>query len=478
MTDTNEPQDDSQSSPPPLPSVAAATAAPAEDKQSIDLSRVAPLAVNHDQDTASQSLADALKTSFVVLKVAMVLLVIAYLASGFVRIGQQEAGVKIFLGEAKGTLTPGGHLTLPFPFESVLRVKTTPQEATVGDAFFYANENKATIEDLKFRIADLAPEKDGSLIAADGGIVHARARVLYTVDDPETFIKTVGLAPVGSLNDAGELITDEMQSATKLVRSVLEQTLVELAAQVSSDNFKAGQNLTEQGRQIAARLSSDPISGLGVAGIRLDLNTFSIKDQTVSPSVIDSYSTKTNAEQERDQAFSKASEQRTKLLTEAAGRQGAEGLAQMIDDYEDLNAAPGKQAEAEALYASIMAAFKARRLPEAYGSHPITGEAARLISEAEGESGAYLSGILQETQRFKTYIDSEGFKANPDLVKSRLATALIGKLFSDELSEVYVLPPDSNLEIWLNRDPNLVKLLEQERLEEEARRALEAERGN
>src|SRR6185436_8575531 len=76
-------------------------------------------------DPANQSLADALRKSFHVLKFLMLVLVVLYFLSGFFTVNPSEVGLKLRYGRVVGTgaatenpvLGPGWHWSWPYPFE-------------------------------------------------------------------------------------------------------------------------------------------------------------------------------------------------------------------------------------------------------------------------------------------------------------------------------------------------------------------------
>src|ERR1043166_440591 len=74
-------------------------------------------------DAGSQALAEALKSSFAIVKVVMVLLVIIFLGSGIFTVRPQQQGIILRLGKPVGQgeaalLKPGLHFSLPYPIDS------------------------------------------------------------------------------------------------------------------------------------------------------------------------------------------------------------------------------------------------------------------------------------------------------------------------------------------------------------------------
>jgi membrane protease subunit HflK len=73
-------------------------------------------------DAGSQALSEALRSSFAIVKVVMVVLVLVFFASGLFIVGPQERGMVLRLGKPlgqgeKALLGPGLHYSLPYPID-------------------------------------------------------------------------------------------------------------------------------------------------------------------------------------------------------------------------------------------------------------------------------------------------------------------------------------------------------------------------
>ena len=92
------------------------------------------------EDAASQALAEALRSSFFIVKIIMVGLVLVFLGSGFFTVGPQEQAVVLRLGKpvgqgAQALLGPGPHWAWPAPIDEVIKLHTTSltnADSTVG----------------------------------------------------------------------------------------------------------------------------------------------------------------------------------------------------------------------------------------------------------------------------------------------------------------------------------------------------------
>ena len=93
-------------------------------------------------DPAQQSLAEALRVSFGILKVAMLALLVAYAFSGTFSVGSNEVALRLRFGDYVGApgervLERGTYLAAPFPLEQVIKVDTRPMTLTLDREFWY-----------------------------------------------------------------------------------------------------------------------------------------------------------------------------------------------------------------------------------------------------------------------------------------------------------------------------------------------------
>src|SRR5262245_29776769 len=82
------------------------------------------------RDAGSQALAEALQSSFAIVKVVMALMVVAFFASGIFQVGPSENAVILRLGKPVGEgqkqlLGSGLHWSLPYPIDEVVRIPRT-----------------------------------------------------------------------------------------------------------------------------------------------------------------------------------------------------------------------------------------------------------------------------------------------------------------------------------------------------------------
>jgi len=145
-------------------------------------------------DAGSQALEEALRSSFFIVKLAMVVMVLVFLGSGFFTVGPQEKAVILRFGRPvgdgqKALLSAGLHWSFPYPIDEVVKIPITESQvitSTVG-WYFTTPEQELSGEELPPG-AGLNPAIDGYLITADKNIVHSRATIHYHIVDPLHYV--------------------------------------------------------------------------------------------------------------------------------------------------------------------------------------------------------------------------------------------------------------------------------------------------
>src|SRR6266436_1767966 len=79
------------------------------------------------EDAGSQALSEALRSSFGIVKVLMIALVVVFFSSGFFTVGTQEKAIKLRFGRPvgegeKALLGPGPHWAFPSPIDEVVKI--------------------------------------------------------------------------------------------------------------------------------------------------------------------------------------------------------------------------------------------------------------------------------------------------------------------------------------------------------------------
>ena len=145
-------------------------------------------------DAGSQALAEALRSSFAIVKVLMVLLVLLFLASGFFTVGPQERAILLRFGRPvgegeKALLMPGLHWSLPYPIDESIKVSISGLQQVNSSVGWYAVTPEQVLAGIEPPMGGtLNPIADGYAITADANIIHTKATLTYRIKDPIQYV--------------------------------------------------------------------------------------------------------------------------------------------------------------------------------------------------------------------------------------------------------------------------------------------------
>lgn len=402
-------------------------------------------------DPAQQSLAEALRVSFAILKVAMLALLVGYAFSGTFSVGSNEVALRLRFGDYVGdpggrVLERGTYLAAPFPIEEVVKVDTRPARLQIEKEFWFetadtdAGLSRTRLQAMK--AMPLNPLRDGSLITGDSNIVHAKWTLTWRITAPESFLTNLG----------------NRAAATELVRLVAQQGIVHAAARMSADDFLRG--VVDRDLMIGSmqRRLDDVRSGVTIDQLTLEKVSAPMR-------VAGSFDAVTTAESERAARVVAAQQDNARVLGETAGEASA-ALLSLISAYETAFES-GDPRAIEDLDGRIATAIDSLSID----GRVVGGEVARRINAARVYRTQIVERVASEAQTFEQLLPQ--FEKNPALVLSKLwEDAREGILTGKDVETFYTVP--GQLELQLNRDPALQKERQKEQLRakrDEERRA-------
>jgi len=198
-------------------------------------------------DAAGKSLSEALRISFIILKIIMIVLVIVFLASGFRTVGSDEQALVLRFGKIRGVgenrlLGPGPHWVFPYPIDKIVKIPVAKKVNLPINSFWYFQRQSDLLPESpkksRRRVPDaLNPIKEGYCITrsekqsqniagstgSDYHLVHSKWQLIYQIDDPERFFKNVYVEDV----KPGEVYFDVIEkSITPLLKDLVEEAVV------------------------------------------------------------------------------------------------------------------------------------------------------------------------------------------------------------------------------------------------------------
>jgi modulator of FtsH protease HflK len=178
---------------------------------------------SHVEDASTRALADALRSSFFLVKLFMIGLVLAFLVSGVFTVEPNQVAVILRFGKPVGTTLeqqlrqPGLQWKFPYPIDEVVRIpvgESRTLTSTVGWYYVTPAEEAAGLEPA--RLPYLRPGVDGYALAGDGNIVHVRTSLSYRITDPIQY-------------------AFNFLNVTNLLENVLDNAILHTTAQFDAD---------------------------------------------------------------------------------------------------------------------------------------------------------------------------------------------------------------------------------------------------
>jgi membrane protease subunit HflK len=258
-------------------------------------------------DAGSQALAEALGSSFAIVKVVMLLMVVAFFGSGFFQVGPSEKAVILRfgrpVGEGQKALLSSGKLywSFPYPIDEVVKIPITENQKVTSTTgwYFTTPEQELSGEELPAG-ASLNPAIDGYAITADRNIVHLRATLNYHLEDPIAYI----------FNFA---------SASNSIQNMLNNALLFTAARYNVDDILINKR-TEFQDAVQARVSD--LTDREHLGIIIDPGQVQV--QSVAPRQLqDVFARVTIAQQNQSKQINDANAYHDKTLLNAAAQASA-----------------------------------------------------------------------------------------------------------------------------------------------------------
>ena len=389
-------------------------------------------------DAGSRSLADALRISFAVLKIVMVVLVILFFGSGVFTIGPDEQSMVLRFGRIRGDtaekriLGPGLHWAIPYPIEEVIKFpgKNTVERVVI-DTFWYNERNQMAP-------ASLDPVMDGYCITRndtvadlktgdDYNIVHSKWLLTYKISDCELFLKNVYV----ELPPAGQDYIDIIPlSVEPFLKAFACDAIVATMVQFSIDEaIKSDARISRQ----AEKLLQEKLDRIE-SGIEID--SMQIATITWPRQVDDAFV-----------ASIKASNEADKLVREAKGY--AESKINEAGGIEIINAISDPNTTEQQM--------------EYYLANS-SGSVRQTISEAK----AYRTKVVESAKANADYLAKllPEYRKRPKLVLQRIYQEAMEDILSN-IQETIIVQPGSGIQntefrVMVNRDPTLGKGKKQE----------------
>jgi len=402
-------------------------------------------------DAAGRSLAEALRFSFIALKVIMAALVIIFLVSGFRTVGSDQQALVLRFGKIRGLgekrlLGPGLHWIFPYPIEEIVKIGVEKKvNLPINSFWYYQRPIEKVPQGPKdtVRIPEaLNPVREGYCITrgekqhqhsfsaggSDYNIVHSKWQLTYKIDDPERFFKNIYIADVKPGQSYAEVA---VQSITPLLEDLVEDAVVTTMVHYTIDEaISSQQRIPEHVKKLLQTKLVAIESGIEVVSVQLT-------DSTWPRQVNSAFLASLRASQESQKAISEAKGYAEKTLNEAAGPIAEELLNAINKDVSE---------DKQELLWSQLAGEGREIIAEAKAYKTKTIESAKANAE-------YLQKILPEYQK------------RPELVIQNIYQEAVEYVLNNAEEKIIIQPAKGvkgkELRVLINKDPAIKPKSEQ-----------------
>ena len=406
-------------------------------------------------DAAGKSLYEALRISFIVLKVIMIVLVGLFLVSGFVTVGSDEQALVLRFGKIRGVgedrlLRPGLHWVFPYPIDEIVKIPVAKKVNLPVNSFWYYQSPSELLPKgprTKPRIGPkLDPIRDGYCITrgerqsrtiagstgSDYNIAHCKWQLTYQIDDPERFFQNVHI-DMARLQ-AGQNYADVIpQGVTALLKNLIEDAVVTAMVNYTIDETISSQaKIPRHVKKLLQEKLDEIESGVKVVSVQLT-------DVTWPRQVDYAFLASIRASQESQKAVSEAKGYAENTLNETAGPVAAKLFAAIKDET--------VSEEQKELLWSQLAGGAQEKIAQARAYRTKVVETASANAE-------YLQKLLPE------------YRKRPKLVVQKIYQDAIEHVLNNVDEKMIIQPTKgakgTEIRILLNRDPTIKPKAEQQ----------------
>ncbi|MHC4696925.1 MAG: SPFH domain-containing protein [Planctomycetota bacterium] len=402
--------------------------------------------VEEPLDAAGQSLADALRASFSILKGIMLVLVVLYVFSNVKRIESHEQALQLRLGSLLSDYVAGVDIprvheaglvwSFPYPIDEIVPLPTKKSNDTMIDSNTFqrrrGEEKKALKHIHRSGGRGLHPAFDGALLTADTGLVHLRWKVTYKIDDVASYVR--------------EIVGDEVEAAEDLIRIFVETAGIQVASELTAEEII--RTRVDYVQREMLRRVNERLVGIN-SGVKVTL--VEMNEPTAPLQVREAFERTQQAENSKQQRIREAEQERTKILSEAAGA----AYEKVLETLDEIDAASGREQRVAQLRAELD-----RILEE-----EVEGKAGQLIKDAGAYHSVVVGRMQSDVELYRTLLPE--YERNADLLIGRLFEQTRQGIFESPGATKIYRPVGSQFRLKIKRDPEEARREEQRRLQEE-----------
>ncbi len=444
--------------------------------------QASPDPVLDSDDEASRSLADALKVSFRLLSLVMLLVVVAWALTGLASIDSGENGIIYRFGRITRVAPEGLAYGWPFPIGRIEKVDMREQRLTVDGFWMHLTPEDRTrpLSEVRPQAQGLRPGWDGALLTGDRSLLHMKLEVAYQVEDPVAYKRNVPDPYTRTIYGTDEVV--DVNPTEEMIRSAVSAAAIRAAGHRTADGLRRGEQ--EQFKTEVTLLAQQYLEKLNTG---LALRTIDIEGNEWPLRAREAYEEAQRASSEAEQMVNAAASEAEDILAAAAGANYSRlvGHPWRIETLEDVTAHEADDTNLIGRYVRLVdSAREARRSGnEQQASEQIAeaeqileridqvlmlgttgGEASRILAEARSYKSQVVESVKSRARQFAELRDE--FERDPDTMMQYLWAETRQEILSRPDIEKYILPPTrgGKTVLRIRRPPEISRDIEREAL--------------
>jgi len=383
-------------------------------------------------DPAQQQLARALRSSFRLLSMLMVFVLVLFAVWEVTSVNPNEIGIVTRFGKIQQVVEEGLTYAWPFMIGQVEKIDTSQKEIDINDFWMFEKPEDRTKTLLEREVPEggLRPGYDGALLTGDQSLYHVRLRCIYQVR--RTWDDKVHSAVLYKLN-----VKDERE----LVRSAVCSAAIQMAARRTVNDLHRNRESFRVDVQTDAQKRLDKLHG------GIEMKRVSVTEGTWPLQTLADFAAADAARRRYAAVRNRAYAQASRILRQAAGAnfekfvgEFAEsggrtttkpaGDLDLIGKYERARRLAGGRdnEESEKILARINAEL---------ASSKTKGLAGRLIDQARTESTEFKEAAKRRAGRFSELLPK--YKENPEFMLAAEWAKVLKRIFNSPTVEVVLV---------------------------------------
>jgi len=246
-------------------------------------------------DARTRALAEALQSSFKVIRVFMVILAIAFLGSGITKVDSGHQALQLRFGKFKSPVLESGlHFAWPYPIDEIVKIPVNQNRTITSDVGWRTTDEEDPQDSYAF-----APDYDGYTLTGDGNTLHIQAEMNFSLKDSDTTIQAYEF---------------KFNNVTNFLQSALDNAVYHASASRSSlDAYTRQADLQNDIRERIIKVVNQ------THDLPIQVNSLTL-DVTVPIGVKPAYDAFLKSQQESQQKVSTARAEAISIIANAEGQ--------------------------------------------------------------------------------------------------------------------------------------------------------------